>query len=159
MSFDSHLFQEFARLVYASRPPPRPKSGKKEENHRCSLFFLGIVGQNLDFRDPDTCPVISTKRELMKPIPDPFRRKSSKCVYVFSPSIFNVSKNIPPTSVSEDPGPLQNERSQISDWVAPIASSPNPFPTHFVPKVRFFHLYSIAPRIPPGWGYFRRIVV
>ncbi len=36
-----------------------------------------MFGRNLDFRDPDTCPVISTKRELTKPIPDPFRPKSS----------------------------------------------------------------------------------
>ena len=67
----------------------------------------------------------------------PISSQKFEIFYVFSPSIFNVFKNIRPTSVSEDPGPLQNERSQISDSVTPIESSPNPFPTHFVPKVCF----------------------
>ena len=37
------------------------------------MFFLGIFGQNLDFRSPETQAVIPTKRELMKPLPDRFR--------------------------------------------------------------------------------------
>ena len=37
------------------------------------MFFLGIFGQNLDFRSPETQAVIPTKRELMKPIPNLFR--------------------------------------------------------------------------------------
>ena len=39
---------------------------------------------------------------------------------------FNTFENIPPTSVSEDPGPLQNERSQISEIVRAHVRTPVP---------------------------------
>ena len=51
----------------------RPRQRPESENHSFSFIFLRCVGQNLDFRSPQTLAVIPTKRELMKPLPDQFR--------------------------------------------------------------------------------------
>ena len=37
------------------------------------MVFLGMFGQSLDFRSPETQAIIPTKRELMKHVPDRFR--------------------------------------------------------------------------------------
>ena len=68
-------------IIYASRVPPRPGQRPESENHYFSVLFLGFFGPKIDFRSPETQAVIPTKRELMKPIPDPFRDENVQKTY------------------------------------------------------------------------------